>query len=208
MDTRGHKLRAICPDSLQNRGLRCLSKTARCWNNRLSAADGSSEASAQVGLGVGGLLDTHGAEHAAGGGGVVVDGVRAGGPAGGGGATEVGAVVPGGGGEAAVRGGIVGDGHSGPDRGPDRELGEVGNVGELQQNPRQDTNVHAWSAKDMSRHFARKNALELRNKYSRFQGLRRRKGLTIQHTSDSPRAQAVNALPFSCFVWDVSASAN
>ena len=134
---RGNKFRAICPDSLQNRGLRCLNKISRCWNNRLTAADGSSEASAQVGLGVGGLLDTEGAEHAAGGGGVVVDGVLAGGPAGGGGATEVGAVVPGRGGEAAVRGGIVGDGHTGPDRGPGRELGEVGNVGELQQQTRE-----------------------------------------------------------------------
>ena len=78
------------------------------------------------------IVDTEFPEDAAGGVSVGVGGVGAGGPAGGGGSTEVRAVVPGGGGQGAGLRGIVGDGSSGPHGGPDRELREVGDVGELE----------------------------------------------------------------------------
>ena len=101
---------------MTNRGLSCLNT---CWNNRLTAAGGG-VVSAHGDVAVVLIIDTEGAEHAAGGAGVGVGGEGAGGP-GGSVATEVRAVVPGGGGEGARHGvssgsdhGGVGDGATGP----------------------------------------------------------------------------------------------
>ena len=111
--------------------------------NRLAAAAGL-EFGGDVAVVL--IVDTEGAEKAAGGGSVGVDSVGAGGPGGLGGSTEVRAVVPGGGSEGAGEGGIVGDGGSGPHGGEGSgELREVGDVGELRK--QKHTQVEAWSAR-------------------------------------------------------------